>query len=117
MSDHTKDGIHISSVRLIIVVWIALMIGTWLTVSATYVDLGALNIWVGLAIATVKAVLVGLYYMHLRWDKPFNTFVFLAAFVFLGIFIGIAMLDTAHYQDAIISDFATAVGSAAAAPE
>ena len=47
------------------IVWIALMIGTWLTVSATYVDLGALNIWIGLAIATGKAVLVALYYMHL----------------------------------------------------
>ena len=115
MSEHTKDGVHISSVRLLVVVWIALMIGTWLTVSATYVDLGALNIWIGLAIATVKAVLVALYYMHLRWDKPFNGFVFLSAFFFLAIFIGITLMDTAHYQDALISDFASAVGSAASA--
>jgi cytochrome c oxidase subunit 4 len=113
MSEHTKDGIHISSVRLIVVVWIALMIGTWLTVSATYVDLGPLNIWIGLAIATIKAMLVGLYYMHLRWDRPFNGFVFLTAFVFLFLFIGIAMMDTGQYQDVIIPDFATAVGSAA----
>ncbi len=113
MSEHTKDGIHISSIRLIVVVWIALMIGTWLTVTATYFDLGALNIWIGLAIATAKAALVGLYYMHLRWDKPFNAFVFLTAFLFLGIFVGIAMMDTGQYQDTIIPDFATAVGSAA----
>jgi len=113
MSEHTKDGIHISSIRLIVVVWIALMIGTWLTVTATYFDLGALNIWIGLAIATVKAALVGLYYMHLRWDKPFNAFVFLSAFLFLGLFIGIAMMDTGQNQDTIIPGFATAVGSAA----
>jgi cytochrome c oxidase subunit 4 len=106
MSDHTEGGVHVASVRLLVVVWIALMIGTWLTVSATYVDLGALNIWIGLAIATAKAVLVGLYYMHLRWDKPFNAFVFLSAFAFLAIFIGIAMMDTGEYQEALIPGFA-----------
>ena len=109
MSDHTEHGVHVASVRLLVVVWIALMIGTYLTVTATYVDLGALNIWIGLAIATVKAVLVGLYYMHLRWDKPFNAFVFLSAFAFLAIFIGIAMMDTAHYQDAVIPGFSPAM--------
>jgi cytochrome c oxidase subunit 4 len=83
--------------------------GTWLTVSASNVDLGFLNIWVGLAIATGKAVLVGLYYMHLRWDKPFNTFVFLAAFIFLFIFIGIAMMDTVHYQPDLIPGYGPAM--------
>ena len=78
MSDQTQQGTHVASVGLLVTVWIALMIGTWLTVSATSVDLGALNIWIGLAIATGKAVLVGLYYMHLRWDKPFNALVFLS---------------------------------------
>jgi cytochrome c oxidase subunit 4 len=117
MSETTKQGVHISSIRLLVVVWVALMIGTWLTVTATYVDLGPLNIWIGLAIATVKAVLVALYYMHLRWDRPFNGFVFLTAFLFLGIFVGIALMDTSHYQDEIISNFATAVGSAAHAAE
>jgi len=106
MSDHTEGGVHVASVRLLVIVWIALMFGTWLTVSATYVDLGALNIWIGLAIATAKAVLVALYYMHLRWDRPFNAFVFLSAFAFLAIFIGIAMMDTAEYQETLIPGFA-----------
>ena len=102
MSEHTKDGVHISSIRLLVVVLIALMFGTWLTVSVTYLDLGFLNIWIGLAIATAKAVLVGLYYMHLRWDKPFNAFVFLAAFFFLFLLIGFAMMDTGQYQPDLI---------------
>ena len=102
MSEHTENGPHVASLRLLVVVLIALMFGTWLTVSATYVDLGALNIWIGLAIATAKAVLVGLYYMHLRWDKPFNAFVFISAFAFLFLFIGFALMDTAHYQEVII---------------
>jgi len=95
---HNETTGHVTSVRLLIGIWIALMIGTWLTVTATHVDLGAFNIWIGLAIATVKAVLVALYYMHLRWDKPFNAVIFLGAFLFLGLFIGITMMDTSHYQ-------------------
>ena len=104
--DHATSHGHVTSIRLLVVVWIALMVGTWLTVAATYVDLGALNIWIGLAIATVKAVLVALYYMHRRWDKPFNTFVFLASFLFLALFVGIAMMDSAEYQPTVIPGFA-----------
>ena len=102
MSEHTENGIHIASMRLLVGIMIALMFGTWLTVSAAQFDFGALNIWIGLAIATVKAILVGLYFMHLRWDKPFNAFVFISAFAFLALFVGFAMMDTAHYQEVII---------------
>ncbi len=105
MVEHTEHGVHVASLRLLVVVLIALMVGTWLTVTATDVDLGPLNIWIGLAIATAKAALVGLYYMHLRWDKPFNAFVFLSAFLFLALFVGITMMDTAHYQQVIIPDW------------
>ncbi len=102
MIEHTENGIHIASMRLLVGVMIALMFGTWLTVSVTHFDFGVLNIWIGLAIATVKAILVGLYFMHLRWDKPFNAFVFVSAFAFLALFIGFALMDTAHYQEVII---------------
>jgi cytochrome c oxidase subunit 4 len=110
MSEHGTPGVHVASVRLLVVVWIGLMIGTWLTVAASNVDLGWLNIWIGLAIATGKAVLVALYYMHLRWDRPFNAFVFLGAFLFLFLFIGIAMMDSGQYQPSIIPDFAGPAG-------
>ena len=105
MSESESSGVHVASVKLLLIVWVALMLGTWLTVSASNIDLGFLNIWVGLAIATGKAVLVGLYYMHLRWDKPFNAFVFLGAFFFLFLFIGFAMMDTAHYQPDLIPGY------------
>jgi cytochrome c oxidase subunit 4 len=87
---------------VLVAVWIALMVGTWMTVAATTVDLGALNLWIGLAIATAKAVLVALYFMHLRWDRPFNLLVILAALAFLMLFIGLAMMDTAQYQPELI---------------
>ena len=110
MSAHEQSFVHIASVRLLLVVWVALIFGTWLTVSASTVDLGFLNIWIGLAIATGKAVLVALYYMHLRWDKPFNAFVFLSAFFFLFLFIGFAMMDTAHYQIDLIPGYSPGMG-------
>jgi cytochrome c oxidase subunit 4 len=105
MNEHTESGVHVASLKLLVGVMIALMFGTWLTVSVTHFDFGALNIWIGLGIATAKAILVGLYFMHLRWDKPFNAFVFVSAFAFLALFIGFALMDSAHYQDVIIPDW------------
>jgi len=102
MTEHTEHGPHVASLKLLVTIMIILMIGTWLTVSVTHFDFGPFNLLIGLAIATVKAVLVGLYFMHLRWDKPFNAFVFVSAFAFLGLFIGFALMDTGHYQDVII---------------
>lgn len=110
MSESNTTGVHIASTKLLLVVWVALMIGTWLTVAASNVDLGFLNIWVGLGIATAKALLVGLYYMHLRWDKPFNSFVFLGAFFFLFLFIGFAMMDSAQYQPDLIPGYSPGMG-------
>ena len=110
MSESDSSGVHVASVKLLLIVWVALMIGTWLTVSASNIDLGFLNIWVGLAIATAKALLVGLYYMHLRWDKPFNSFLFLGTFFFLFLFIGFAMMDTAQYQPDLIPGYSPGMG-------
>ncbi len=110
MTENEQNVGHVSSVRLLLVVWIALMIGTWLTVAASTIDLGFLNIWIGLAIATAKAFLVGLYYMHLRWDKPFNAFVFVTAFAFLFLFIGFAMMDTGQYQVDVIPGYSPGMG-------
>ena len=94
------------------IVWVALMFGTWLTVSVTYFDFGFLNIWIGLAIATGKALLVGLYYMHLRWDKPFNAFAFICSFAFLALMIGLMLMDTSQNLPEMIPDFGAPAASA-----
>jgi len=110
VSENEQSFVHVASVRLLLIVWAVLIFGTWLTVSASNIDLGALNIWVGLAIATGKAVLVALYYMHLRWDKPFNAFVFMSAIFFLLLFIGISMMDAGQYQVDLIPGYSPGVG-------
>jgi cytochrome c oxidase subunit 4 len=93
---------HIVPVRLLVGVGAALLILTVVTVlTAKYVDLGQLNIWVALIIAFVKASLVCLYFMHLRWDSPFNAIVLICSLLFVILFIGLSLTDTAQYQPAI----------------
>ena len=75
---------------------------TWLTVAVSYVDLGGMNVIVAMAVATIKATIVALYFMHLRYDRPFNTVVLVGSFVFLGIFISFALLDGREYQSELV---------------
>ena len=58
---------HVAPKGMYYLVFIALIIGTALTVAAAKVDLGALNNIAMLAIASTKALLVILFFMHVRW--------------------------------------------------
>jgi cytochrome c oxidase subunit 4 len=84
---------HIVSPKVYALILAALLVGTALTVYAARFDLGALNILVALAIAIVKAVLVVLYFMHLRYANQL-VWVFAGASIFwLVLLIGITMAD------------------------
>ncbi|MBV8847530.1 MAG: cytochrome C oxidase subunit IV family protein [Bryobacterales bacterium] len=72
---------------------IALLILTAITVFAAGFDFGQGNVVIALVIATIKASLVGLFFMHLVWDKPVNAVIAMAGFLFLGIFIMFCLLD------------------------
>ncbi len=54
-----------------------------------------------MGIATMKAALVALYFMHLRYDHPFHSLVFVAGLVFLTLFLALTLLDTLQYQPTI----------------
>jgi cytochrome c oxidase subunit 4 len=92
---------HIVPVKVLLGVWFALLVLTGLTVAAASMDLGSLNIWVAMTIATVKATLVGLYFMHLRYDRPFNAIVLVCSLMFVMLFVGLALMDTVQYQPLI----------------
>ncbi len=94
----TSEHVHIVPPKVLLAVFGALMVFTLLTVGVTYVDLGSANILLALAIAVAKAALVAMYFMHLRWDSPFNGIILITALVFIALFIGLAVLDTEHYQ-------------------
>ena len=94
-------AVHIVSFRVLLAVFITLLVLTYVTVAARSVNLGSLNIWIALGIATIKGALVVLYFMHLRYDSPFNSIIFVTALVFMFLFLGITILDTIQFQPAI----------------
>ena len=86
-ADDGAVHVHIASTRFYVGIFAALICLTIATVKVSYYDFGSANIIIALAIATAKGALVATFFMHLRHDKLFNTLSFLAAFLFLGIFI------------------------------
>jgi cytochrome c oxidase subunit 4 len=78
---------HIASWQFYAGIFAALVVLTIITVKVSYYDFGTFNILVALLIATAKASLVALFFMHLRHDNLFNSFAFLASFLFLALFI------------------------------
>jgi len=94
MSDHSDVAKH---VRGYLIIGATLIIGTVLTVLASYVDLGHhWNIVLALVIATVKASLVALFFMHLISEKQmiYTVLAFTAFF-----FAGLMFITIAAYHD------------------
>jgi cytochrome c oxidase subunit 4 len=78
---------HISNFAFLCAIFATLVVLTIITVAASYVDFGSGNTVIALIIATIKAGLVATFFMHLRYDKLFNTLAFLSAFLFLAVFL------------------------------
>jgi len=72
---------------------VALLILTVITVGAASINFGSGNVVIALAIATVKASLVALFFMHLAHDKPVNGIIAVGGFIFLGLFLLFVFLD------------------------
>ncbi len=86
---------HVASKKTLLATFASLVVLTLVTVEVAQHGLGgAIDLWIAMIIATIKATIVGLYFMHLRHERLFNTIVFLAAFLFVTVFIGFAMMDT-----------------------
>lgn len=113
---HDDGQVHAHAMPLWMLggVFAILMILTGATVAATWVDLGEINIVIALAIAVVKASLVCLYFMHLRYDSPFNAVVLVVALVFVALFVAIPLMDSLGYASNLAAS--DAVEAAAAAP-
>lgn len=97
MADETRSDIvhnHILPLRLYLTVGAILIFLTGLTVGISFVHLGAFNLVVAMAIAALKASLVALFFMHLKYDNKLYMIVFLGAILFLTIFIVFTMFDT-----------------------
>ena len=100
MKQHEEESIeeheshhHIVSPMVYITILIALLIGTALTVWASFIDLGPLNPVIALAIACTKAVLVVLFFMHVKYSTKLTKLtVGAGVFTFL-VLIGMTLSD------------------------
>ena len=63
----------------------ALLVLTVLTVAVAQMDFGFFNVLIAMGIATVKAVLVLLFFMHLKYDNKLFPVIFLTGVFFLVI--------------------------------
>lgn len=81
--------------RIYLGVFAALIVGTALTVWVAGFDLGVLNIWVAMSIAVAKALLVVLYFMHLRYSSRLVWIFAAAGFLWLILLIGLTASDYA----------------------
>jgi len=101
-SEHGHEQVgHVVPIKLLVGVGSFLIFMTIITVVQAKVpalNFGDANIWLALAIALVKASAVCLYFMHLRWDSPFNAIVLVSSLLFVILFIGFALTDTGEYQ-------------------
>ena len=104
---HHDDGhhglAHVAQKKVLLGTWIALMILTVITVSATKLDFGAsINLAIAMAIAVTKATLVVLFFMHLFYDKLFHSVLLVGGILAASLFVGFALMDSSQYQETII---------------
>ena len=96
--EHGHHGVgHIVPVKVLAATGGALLVLTVITVWVASYDFGNVNIWVALSIAAIKGSLVALFFMHLRYDRPFNGIVLVASLAFVALFISFALTDTREY--------------------
>ncbi len=84
---------HVTPIRVYILVFLALMVGTAITVGVAYLHLGPLNDLVAMAIAVTKATLVVLYFMHVRHSSRLTKITVVAGFLWLAILVGLLLSD------------------------
>ena len=90
MSDHSKS----SPLPTYFAVWGALLLGTFLTYEVAKLDLGSYNAAVALIIATTKALLVVLFFMHLKGaGEKLLKLVVVSTVFFLFLLLVLSMAD------------------------
>jgi cytochrome c oxidase subunit IV len=97
--DAPDDGmvhVHVHPASTYYKIFAALVFFTLLTIGVAQVHLGEWNFFVAVVIATIKASLVAMFFMHLKDDNRFNVLIFVGALVFMGVFFVYTMNDTNH---------------------
>ena len=98
MSDHSNGHAQahehpVDSVKTYFLVWLALIFATILTTAVAFLDLGFLNVFVALAIACTKMLLVVLFFMHARHSSQLTKLALLGAVLWLAILLAMVSID------------------------
>ena len=102
---HSRVG-HVVPLPVLFAVLGTLLVMTFVTVAVSWLDFGPFNLWIALGIAVFKASLVLLFFMHLKYDKPFNAIVIIASMALVALFIAIVLTDTTQYEPQRIPGYA-----------
>jgi cytochrome c oxidase subunit 4 len=84
---------HIVSKTIYFIIFAALMVLTVITYYVALIDLGRLNVIVALAVAVTKAVLVVLFFMHVRYSTRLTKIVVIAGFFWLALLVVLTLAD------------------------
>jgi len=84
---------HIVSWKVYLVIFVLLMVGTGTTVWAAFQNFGPFNIVIALGIATIKATLVVLYFMHARYSPRRTQLVIVCSVFWLAIMLALTLAD------------------------
>lgn len=84
---------HVASVRTNVVIFALLLLLLLATVGAAFVPLGPLNFPLAMAIATTKAVLIVLFFMHALYSHRLTLVIAVASLLWLAIMIALTLSD------------------------
>ena len=84
---------HIISVRTYVIIYVALMLFLAATVGASFLPLGRAHLPVAMTIATIKAVLIVLFFMHVYYSSRLTWVVSVASFLWLGLLLAFLIAD------------------------
>ncbi len=88
-----NEETHITGYRNYLLVWLGLMIFTVLTVAVARIDLGSINLLAAMLIASFKALLVIVFFMHLLYEQRLFKIMVIFTVITLAIFIGLTFFD------------------------
>jgi len=87
------DLYHVTPLKTYLTIFGSLLVLTVVTVLASRIDFGRANMVIAMLIASVKAALVMLFFMHLKYDNMMNRVIFGVGFFFLLVLFGFTGFD------------------------
>jgi len=94
MTEPHAEEHHVVSPRIYVAVFLSLLILTALTTAASFVEMYVFNVVVALGIAVIKASLVVLFFMHVKYSTKLTKLTLLSG---LFIFFGLISMTLADY--------------------